>query len=137
MRQQEKKHDVILINHERSQVGYESARDQTVELQALMADLGGSVDTLLARLNIITHQAKPNTVSLLAVAPSGNNLTVMGGAQSYAEALRYAANLRSYDLIEDARTVQIQGSSGRKVDEESFANFQVKITLPVEDEPEE
>ena len=137
LRQQEKKHDVILINHERSQVGYESARDQTVELQALMADLGGSVDTLLARLNIITHQAKPNTVSLLAVAPSGNNLTVMGGAQSYAEALRYAANLRSYDLIEDARTVQIQGSSGREVDEESFANFQVKITLPVEDEPEE
>ena len=134
---QQQKHNVVLVAHEQSQSGYESARDQTVELQTLMADLGGSVDTLLARLEIITHQAKPDTVSLLVVAPSGTDLTVMGGAQSYAEALRYAANLRSYNVFEDARTVQIQGASGREVDEESFVSFQVKITLPVEDEPEE
>ena len=76
-------------------------------------------------------------MSLIAVAPSGNDLTVMGGAQSYAEALRYASNLRSYGVFEDARTVQIQGSGGREASEESFVNFQIKITLPVEDEPEE
>ena len=102
-----------------------------------MADLEGSVNTLLARLDIVTNQARPDTVSLNAVAPSGNDLTVIGGAQSYAEALRYASNLRSYDLFEDARTVQIQGSGGRETDAESFVSFQVKITLPVEDEPEE
>ena len=77
---QEKKHNVVLVAHEQSQAGYESARDQTVELQTLMADLGGSVgDTLLARLESITHQAKPDTVSLLVVAPSGTDPTVMGG----------------------------------------------------------
>ena len=76
-------------------------------------------------------------MTLLAVAPSGDDLSVMGGARSYAEALRYAANLRSYDVFEDARTVQIQGSGGQENGEESIVNFQIKITLPVEDAPEE
>ena len=137
LQQQEKKHDVVLVAQQQSQSGYEAARNQTAELGTLMAELEGSVNTLLARLDIITNQAKPDSVSLNAVAPSGNDLTVIGGAQSYAEALRYASNLRSYDLFEDARTVQIQGSGGREADEESFVSFQVKITLPVEDEPEE
>ena len=137
LQQQEKKHDVVLVAQQQGQSGYESARDQTAELQTLMAELSGNVDTLLTRLDIITNQAKPDTVSLIAVAPSGNDLTVMGGAQSYAEALRYASNLRSYGVFEDARTVQIQGSGGRENSEESFVNFQIKITVPVEDEPEE
>jgi len=137
LQRQEKKHDVVLVAQQQSQSGYESARDQTAELQTLMAELSGNVDTLLTRLDIITNQAKPDTVSLIAVAPSGNDLTVMGGAQSYAEALRYASNLRSYSVFEDARTVQIQGSGGREASEESFVNFQIKIIVPVEDEPEE
>ena len=137
LQQQEKKHDIVLIDHQQSQSGYESARDQTVELQALMADLRGSVDTLLTRLDIITRQAKPDNVSLIAVAPSGENLTVMGGARSYAQALRYAANLRAYDVFEDARTVQIQGEGGQEAGEANIVSFQIKITLPVEDEPEE
>ena len=137
LQQREKKHDVVLIDHQQSQSGYELAREQTVELQNLMAELGEGVDTLLARLDIITNQAKPDSVSLIAVAPLGNDLTVMGGAQTYAEALRYAAQLRSYSVFEDARTVQIQGASGREVVEESYVSFQIKITLPVEEEPEE
>lgn len=137
LQQREEVHDVLLVDHQQSKSGYESARDQTVELQTLMADLRGNVDTLLTRLDIITHQAKPDTVSLIAVAPSGDDLTVMGAAQSYAEALRYAANLRSYGVFDDARTVQIQGSGGREDGQESFVSFQIKITVPVEDEPEE
>ena len=61
----------------------------------------------------------------------------MGGAQSYAEALRYAANLRSYGVFEDARMVQIQGDGGQEANEDGLASFRIKITLPVEDEPEE
>ena len=135
--QQEEKHDVVLVDHQQSQSGYEVAREQTEELQTLMADLGGSVNILLGRLDIITHQAKPDTVSLIAVSPSGEDLSVMGGAQSYAEALRYAANLRSYGVFEDARMVQIQGDGGQEANEDGLVSFRIKITLPVEDEPEE
>ena len=81
-------------------------------------------------------------MSLIAVAPSGKDFAVMGGAQSYAEALRYAYNLRSYDAFEDARMVQIQGAGGREAEEEEeaaedFVNFQIKVTLPLEEETEE
>ena len=137
LERQEKKYDVVLVDHEQSQSGYTLAKDQTLELQSLMADFGEGVDTLLTRLDIITNLAKPDSVTLLAVAPSGDDLSVMGGARSYAEALRYAANLRSYDVFEDARTVQIQGSGGQENGEESIVNFQIKITLPVVDAPEE
>ena len=54
LQQQEKKHDVILMDHQQSQSGYESAREQTVELQNRVADSRGSVNTLLTRLDIIT-----------------------------------------------------------------------------------
>jgi hypothetical protein len=134
---QEKKHDVVLASHQQSQSGYNLAREQTVALQDRMAELGEGVDTLLSRLEIITHQAKPETISLLAVAPSAGHMTVMGGAQTYGEALRYAANLRSYEVFEDARTLQIQGTDGLEPTEDSFVNFQIKVFLPVEEEPEE
>ena len=47
--QQEEKHDVVLVDHQQSQSGYEVAREQTEELQTLMADLGGSVNILLGQ----------------------------------------------------------------------------------------
>ena len=102
---QERKHDVVLTNHQQSKSWYDSAQEETVELQNGMEEWRGSVDTLLYRLDIITQQSKPETVSLIAVAPSDLDFVVMGGA--YSEVLRYAANLRSYDVFEDARMVQI------------------------------
>ena len=137
LQRQEKKHNVVLVDHQQSQSGYESAREQTMELQNRVAESSGSVETLLTRLDIITDRAKPDNVSLIAVAPSGDDLSIMGAAQSYAEALRYAANLRSYDLFEGARMVQLQGEDGREDGEGSYVSFQIKVTLPVEGEPEE
>ena len=137
LKRQEKKHDVVLTNHQQSQSGYDLAQEETLELQNRMEEWRGSVDTLSYRLDIITQQSKPETVSLIAVAPSDLDFVVMGGARSYSEALRYAANLRSYDVFEDARMVQIQGDDGEEANEVNFVSFQIKVTVPVDDEPEE
>ena len=136
LKRQEKKHDVVLANHQQSQSGYDLAQEETFELENRMAEWRESLDTLLYRLDIITQQSKPETVSLIAVSPSDLDFVVMGGARSYSEALRYAANLRSYDVFEDARMVQIQGADGGEADELSFVSFQIKVTVPVEDEAE-
>ena len=137
LQQQEKKHDVTLVDHQQIQSGYDLAREQTEEMRALMAEMGESVDTLLTRLVIITDKAKPDSVSLIAVSPSGKDLTIMGGAKSYGEALRYSANLRTYSVFEDARTVQIQGSGAREDGEDSLVSFRIKVILPAEEEAEE
>jgi hypothetical protein len=95
------------------------------------------MDTLLVRLAIITHDAKPDDISLTTIAPLGADWSVRGSAPNYGEALKYAAALKAYPVFEDARAIQVQGSEATGPETDGgLVSFLIKVVLPREEDPE-
>ncbi|HZA25968.1 MAG TPA: PilN domain-containing protein, partial [Dehalococcoidia bacterium] len=93
--------------------------------------------TLLARLSTITDTAVPAGVSLSGVAPLGGDFSVVGTASSHAETLSYAANLKESPLFADARVIRVDGSGGADPSSETSVSFQIRVSVPQTEEPDE
>ncbi len=138
LRSQEQRHNLILARHQENQTGFDDAQAQGIALRSLQEGLDEDMDALLTRLAIITHDAKPDDISLTTIAPLGEDWSVRGSAPTYEEALKYAADLKAYPVFEDARAIQVQGTDATGPEaEDGLVSFLIKVVLPQEADPEE
>jgi hypothetical protein len=134
---QEKSHDLVLTSYHESNTQFEAASNEISNLETRLDDLDVEMSTLLARLSTITDVALPAGVSLSGVAPLGADFSLVGTASSHADALRYAANLKESPLFADARVIRVDGSGGANPDSGTSVSFQIRVSVPQPEDPEE
>jgi hypothetical protein len=61
----------------------------------------------------------------------------VGTASSHAETLRYAANLKESPLFADARVIRVDGSGGANPDISTSVSFQIRLSVPQTEGPDE
>ena len=103
------------------------------ELQSLLDDLKGDVNSLLGRLQHVTDTALPEGVRLTSMTPLGAGYALSGSAPSHEVILEYADNLSSSDLFGDATVTQLSGSGEGKASQ----SFNILALSTDEDEDEE
>jgi hypothetical protein len=134
---QEKSHDLVLTSYQEGNAQFEAARSEISGLETRLDELDVEMGILLARLSTITDTALPAGVTLSGVAPLGPDFSLVGTASSHAETLRYAANLKESPLFADARVIRVDGSGGANPDTSTSVSFQIRLSVPQAEEPDE
>jgi Tfp pilus assembly protein PilN len=137
LKQREQSHDRLLASRQESKNVLENTTGQAQKLESRLGTLQEEMEILLARLITMTSLALPPNVELSAVAPLGDGYSLVGSASSYAEALQYVTNLKTYPVFGDAKVLRVEGSGGTNPEGgEGRVSFQVKVSLPKEPDPE-
>jgi Tfp pilus assembly protein PilN len=133
LKAQERNHDRLLASHQENKNVLENTTGQSQKLESRLDTLQEEMDTLLARLVTITSLALPPNVELSGVAPLGDGYSLSGSASSYAEALQYVNNLKTYPVFQDAKALRVEGSGGTNPEGGvGRISFQIRVSLPEE-----
>jgi len=100
-------------------------------LHQRLDDLDGQMDTLLDRMQAITHTARPEHLVLQSVSQRADGFIVVGTASNYTTVLDYANNLRQSGLFTSSRVVRIEGKEDLMDPANSFVSFQVETKVPM------
>ena len=137
LQERELESDLVLTTYETSRTSNEVTQERIDELEAQIDTLEQGLSSLLAQLRVITGPALPAGVNLSAIAPHGEDFTILGTAKSHAETLQYVFNLRDSGLFEDARMQSVEGRGGADPNSDGTVSFQIKVFHILEVEPDE
>lgn len=113
----------------------EDVRKETAELKAKLSELRQGVDTLVARLRVITEVAPPPDMDAPNIVPRTHGFSLSGTAPDEEAVITYEANLLASRRFADVRVLRIEGpitqaQGGREDAAGKALSYQIDVLTP-------